>query len=280
MIAALEQGLVGGPVVRVDRGNHALELGGVRHVLHRGKERVQMLRLPLAPVDGEEFHVGAPVRRLAHPRHVHHGEADDVPALLEQQGVPEGQAVHDLDFLAQVHSAPHAVGDAPHPLHHRLLLRLFERGIAPHDETRLGRARRLHDLPAIQRLAREHHQPLRPVTEFLVQHDVLGAVRVRRHTLEGRLVLLEEALTRGEELLAVRDEAAPRLHEPPVVDVLGAAEDLARPRSHLPLEEIAEGLLDDIAHLGEVAFSDTTDLDERRASLAIEPRPVHGRPHD
>ena len=64
------------------------------------------------------------------------------------------------------------------------------------------------------------------------------------------------------------------------MDVLGAAEDLARARAHLPLEEVAEGLLDDVADLGEVALAHPADLDERRASLVVEPRPVHRRPHD
>jgi len=51
---------------------------------------------------------------------------------------------------------------------------------------------------------------------------------------------------------------------------LGAAEDLARAGADLPLEEIAEGLLDDVPHLGEVALADAADLDERRAALRVE----------
>src|SRR5262249_110350 len=242
-------------------------------------------------------------------------EADDVAPLLEEQGVAEGEPVHDLDFLAQLHAGPDAVGDAAHPLHHRLLLRLLQRGVAAHGEAGLGRPRRLHDLPAVERLARDHDQALGAIAELLVERDVLGAVRIGRHALEGRLVLLEEALAGGEELLAdvlvlvvgqyghgsnpphrapahrerrahdlavalLGDEAPPRLHEPAVVDVLRAAEDLARPRPHLALEEIAEGLLDDVAHLGEVALAHATDLDERGTSLTVEARPVHCRPHD
>jgi hypothetical protein len=64
------------------------------------------------------------------------------------------------------------------------------------------------------------------------------------------------------------------------MDVLGAAKHLARPRAHLPLEEVAEGLLDDVADLGEVSLAYAADLDEWRASLIVEPRPVHRRPHD
>ncbi len=64
-----------------------------------------------------------------------------------------------------------------------------------------------------------------------------------------------------------------------MMDVLSAAEDLTRPRAHLALEEIAEGLLDHVAHLREIALPDAADLDERGAALRIEPRPVHRRPH-
>src|SRR6266481_2580439 len=145
--------------------------------------------------------------------------------------------------------------------------------------------------------------------------QVLGAVRVGREALERRLVLVEELLARGEQLLAdvlvlvvgqhrdraddpdgapeSRDggphdlavallghEAAPRLHEPAVVHVLGAAEDLARAGADLPLEEIAEGLLDDVPHLGEVALADAADLDERRAALRVETGTIDGCPHD
>jgi hypothetical protein len=144
---------------------------------------------------------------------------------------------------------------------------------------------------------------------------VLGAVGIRREALERGLVLVEELLARGEELLAdvlvlivgqhrhraddpdgaphdregrahdlavalLGHEAAPRLHEPAVVHVLGAAEDLTRPRAHLPLEEVAEGLLDDVADLGEVALADAADLDQRRAALRVEPGTIDGRPHD
>src|SRR5207247_10676101 len=55
MIAALEESLVGRPVVGVDGRDHALELGGVGHVLHSGEERVAMLGLTLAAVHGEEL---------------------------------------------------------------------------------------------------------------------------------------------------------------------------------------------------------------------------------
>jgi hypothetical protein len=87
---------------------------------------------------------------------------------------------------------------------------------------------------------------------------------------------------RGTHDLAVAflgDEATPWLHQPAVVDVLGPAEDLARARAHLALEEVAERLLDDIAHLGQIALAHAPDLDEGRAPLGVEPRPVHRRPH-
>src|SRR5215469_141062 len=272
MVAALEQRLIRRPVVRVDGDDHALELGGMRHIFHRSEERVQVLRLALPAVHGEKLHISAAGRRLAHSGHVHDGEADDVASLLEEQGVAEGETVHDLHFLAQVHAAPDAVGDAAHPLHHRLLLRLLQRGVAPHGEARLGRPRRLHDLPAVERLARDHDEALGTIAELLVEHDVLRAVGIRRHALEGRAHDLAIAL--------LGHEAAPWLHEPAVMDILRAAEDLTRSRAHLALEEVAERLLDDVAHLGEVALAHATDLDEWGTSLAVQSRPVHCRPHD
>ena len=56
------------------------------------------------------------------------------------------------------------------------------------------------------------------------------------------------------------DEAAPRLHEPAVVYVLGAAEDLAGARAQLALEEVAEALLEDVADAREIALADASDL--------------------
>src|SRR6266481_3148200 len=315
VIAALEERLVGRPVVGVDRHNDALELGRVRHLLDGGQQGVQVLRLALPGVDREELDVDAAVRRLADARHVDDGEADDLPALLQQQGIAERQPVDDFDFLAEVHAAPDAVGDPSNPEHGGLLPRLFERGVAAHAEARPGRSRRLDDLPPVHRLGGDHHEALGLVAELLVHGDVLRAVRVGRHPLERRLVLAEESLAGREELLAdvlvlvvgqdgdgsdkpdgaphdrqrrpddlavalLGDEASPRLHEPAMMHVLRAAEHLARPRPHLALEEIAEGLLDDVAHLGKVALAHAPDLDQRRASLVVESRPVHGRPHD
>jgi hypothetical protein len=89
MVAALEERLVGRPVVGVDRHHDALELGRVRHLLDGGQQGVQVLRLALPGVDREELDVNAAVRRLADARHVDDGEADDLPALLQQQGVAE-----------------------------------------------------------------------------------------------------------------------------------------------------------------------------------------------
>src|SRR5262249_28846282 len=141
-----------------------------------------------------------------------------------------------------------------------------------------------------------------------------GAIGVRAHALERRLVLVEELLAGGEELLAdilvlvarehgdgpdeaeraphdghrgahdlavalLGNEASPRLHEPAGMDVLGAAEDLARTGPDLALEEVAERLLDDVAHLGQIALANAPDLDEGRPPLGIQPRPVHRRPH-
>ena len=144
---------------------------------------------------------------------------------------------------------------------------------------------------------------------------MLGAVRVRGDALQRRLVLVEEALAGGEELLAdvlvlvvgedghrphqpegpphdgegcshdlavafLGDEASPRLHEPAVVHVLGAVEDLPRARAHLALEEIAEGLLEDVTHLAEIALADAPDLDQGRAPLIVQSRPIHGGSHE
>src|SRR5204862_195981 len=135
-----------------------------------------------------------------------------------------------------------------------------------------------------------------------IEQEVLGAGRIRDHTLQRRLVLLEELLDRQDELLAdllilivgedghgaqeadgppghrqrgphdlrlifLGHEAAPGLHEPPVMNVLGAAEGLARTRAELPFEEIGEGLLDDVAGLGEVTLANATDLNLRRAAV-------------
>src|SRR5207253_10348529 len=120
-------------------------------------------------------------------------------------------------------------------------------------------------------------EALGPGPELLVEAEVPGAVRIGGHALQGGLVLVEELLRRREELLAdglvlvvAEDgdgpdqperaphdghrgaddlavalrggEAAPRLHEPAVMHVLGAPEDLPRTRPHLAFEEVAEGL--------------------------------------
>jgi hypothetical protein len=52
-----------------------------------------------------------------------------------------------------------------------------------------------------------------------------------------------------------------------MVDILGAAEDLARARAHLALEEVGEGLLDHVADLGEIPLPDAPDLDEGGTAL-------------
>src|SRR6267143_3315066 len=75
------------------------------------------------------------------------------------------------------------------------------------------------------------------------------------------------------------DEAAPRLHEPAVVDVLRPAERLTRAGAELTLEEVAEGLLHDVADLREVALADATDLDLGKTSLRVQPGAVDRGPH-
>ena len=125
---------------------------------------------------------------------------------------------------------------------------------------------------------------------------MLGTVGERHDALERHLVLVEEGLGGPDELLGdllvlvgrqhgygteqperspahrdrdaddlalvlLGDEAPPRLHEPPVVHVLGAAEHLPWARAELALEEVAEGRLHDLAHTREVALLDPSNLD-------------------
>ena len=143
---------------------------------------------------------------------------------------------------------------------------------------------------------------------------MLGAGWIGDHALQHDLVLVEEFLDRLDQLLAdllvlivgedgdraqdpegapghgqrgpddlrlifFGDEAAPRLHEPAVMDVLGPAERLAGTRAELPLEKIGEGLLDDVAGLGEIALADPANLNLGRAALRIDPDAVDRRPH-
>src|SRR5712692_11319289 len=142
MVSALEQTLVGGPVVRVHGRHHALELRGMRHLLDRRQQGVEVLGLPVVRLYGEELDVDAAVGRLAHARHVHDGKADHIPPLFEEQGVAEGETVYDLDLLAEVHATVERLGDATHPLHGGLLLRLLQRGVPADAEAGLGGARR------------------------------------------------------------------------------------------------------------------------------------------
>ena len=65
-----------------------------------------------------------------------------------------------------------------------------------------------------------------------------------------------------------------------MVHVLGAGEGLTRPRAELPLEEVAEGLLEDVLHTGEVALANAPDLDLGHAPLRIQPRAIDGGPHE
>src|SRR5262249_42897169 len=141
-----------------------------------------------------------------------------------------------------------------------------------------------------------------------------GAGRVGHQSLERHLVLVEELLDRLDELLPdllvliVREdgdrpdepdrapghrerrpddlgliflghEAAPRLHEPAVMHVLGTAEWLTGAGSELALQEIRERLLDDVANLGEIALSDPADLNLGGAALRIDADAVDRCPH-
>ena len=64
-----------------------------------------------------------------------------------------------------------------------------------------------------------------------------------------------------------------------MMDVLRAAEGLARSRAQLPLEEIAEGLLHDVADLGEIALPHPSDLNLGKPALRVEPGAIDGGPH-
>src|SRR2546430_7211142 len=79
-----------------------------------------------------------------------------------------------------------------------------------------------------------------------------------------------ERSTHDLRVVLLGDEAAPGLHEPAVVDVLRATERLARPRAELTLEEVAEGLLEHVADLGEIALADAADLDLGQTPLRVE----------
>src|SRR2546430_11437266 len=228
--------------------------------------------------------------------------------------VDEREAVDDVHWHGEIQAAVKRVGDAVHAPERRLLLRLFELRVAAHGERTArqlgGRPRRA----AVEDGAHQRRQRLRPVAELVIERQVLGARRIRHHALQRGLVLVEELLRRADELLTdglvlvigqhgpraeqpdraprhgergaddlgvvlLRHEAAPRLHEPAVMDVLRAAEGLPRARSELPLEKIAEGLLEDVLHPGEVALANAPDLDLRQAALRIQPRAIDGRPH-
>src|SRR5439155_1321035 len=77
-------------------------------------------------------------RRLADAGRVADREPDQIAPPLEQQRVSEGQAVDDLDLLRQIHAAADRVGDPVDAREGGLLLRLLERGEAPHRRRRLG----------------------------------------------------------------------------------------------------------------------------------------------
>src|SRR2546422_2537397 len=57
------------------------------------------------------------------------------------------------------------------------------------------------------------------------------------------------------------DVAAPGLHEPPVVHVLRAPEDLPGAGAELPLVEVGEGRLDDLTDAREVPLANPPNLD-------------------
>src|ERR1700694_185414 len=243
-------------------------------------------------------------------------EADQIAAALDQHGVAEGQPVDDLDLLGDVEPAAHRVGDAVEARERGLLLGLLERRVAPDYEPAPGRPPRPQrvDLGAVEHAAHDRAEPLRPVAELVEEQQVLGAARVRHHALDGRLVLVEELLDGPDELLGdalvlvigehghgaeqpqraprdsqrdahelllilLGDEAAPRLHEPAVMDVLGPLEGLAGTRAELPLEEIPEGLLEHVADSRKIALLDPADLDLSRAPLGVLASAVDGCPH-
>ena len=198
-----------------------------------------------------------------------------------------------------------------------LLLRFLEAGEPPDRERALddGLGQRRPGGAALEGPAHHRRQRLGLVAELVVERQVLGAGGIGHRAVQRRLVLLEEVLGGAHELLgdrlvvvvgqhrhwteqaerAPRDrqrgahdlgavllghEAAPRLHEPAVVDVLGAVERLARTRPQLALEEVAEALLEDVLDLREVALADATDLDLRQPSLRVEAGAIDGGPHE
>src|SRR5262249_48020669 len=68
-------------------------------------------------------------------------------------------------------------------------------------------------------------------------------------------------------------------HQPSVMDVLRATERLARPRAQLTLEEVGEGLLDDVADSRKITLLDAADLDFRRTPVGILTDAIDRRPH-
>src|SRR5262249_9416282 len=101
-----------------------------------------------------------------------------------------------------VHAAPDRVGDSPELEHRGLLLRLLEGGVAAYAEPGACDLGCVDNLAAIKVLAGDDDEALGPVAELLIENEVPGAVGIGGHTLKRRLVLVEELLARGEELLA------------------------------------------------------------------------------
>ena len=64
-----------------------------------------------------------------------------------------------------------------------------------------------------------------------------------------------------------------------MVDVLRAAERLPGPRPELALQEVTEGLLQDVTDLREVALPHSTDLNFGESALRIESGAIDGGPH-
>ena len=200
----------------------------------------------------------------------------------------------------------------------RLLARLLEGRELAHGQRRaggLGRDRRARGPLAIERPAHDRREELRPVAELVEEGEMLGARRIGRRA-PAAIVLFssEEALHRLDELLAdplvlvvgqdrdgtdqahrapgdgerhadepaavlLGHEAAPRLHEPAVMDVLRAAEGLTRSRAELTLEEVGEGLLENVAGSRQIPLADPPDLNLGGAPVRVEAWPVDRRPH-
>src|SRR2546423_974384 len=62
--------------------------------------------------------------------------------------------------------------------------------------------------------------------------------------------------------------------------LMSTVEGLARPRAELPLEEIAERLLEHVLHTREIALANAPDQDLGQATLRIQSRAIDRGPHE